>query len=499
MSMPTFRGAFRGIDARLLAAKASLFPTQAQRELLWFLQGLSMDPGGLERTASALVEMFPDRTAPGKLYSEDPDTGEEIEVAAGAAYLRDHREQLGAELADFLTALCVKDGILFPPPGGTEADRASTFEHAERAFRQAGMPCMPFVDAALPGFDGVIEALYRFKERYTEQVLAGFYVTENGRTIFDAIAWATDAKRMVLIDGREGRGKSAAVQAWCAANPGRARYANVSGSTGKTQFFRAIARAIGVPHSDKLAPVTLQTRIEDVLQGAGLALIIDEAHFALPQGPKIWSRPELIDWIDTSLCNHKVPVALVTTPQFGRQLSQVVDQTGWNVGQFRRRVRWITLKENTSVQDLAGVARTLVPTIDEPSLDLCLGYAKGLANRDISGLVDLVEAATLIARSEARSVPAGRDFNASMDDICLPSDSASIAAVPCFDVRADGSGRSPKAEPQPATPPSGDSAPLMVQRPIRGAAAPLQGCRRGKTISSRTVEPVPDREAIPAL
>ncbi len=74
----------------------------------------------------------------------------------------------------------------------------------------------------------------------------------------------------------------------------------------------------------------MRSRVEDMLQRTRLAVVIDEAHFALPQGKRISVAPQLIDWIDTALCNNSVPVALVTTPQFMQFLPHVERQTGWN-------------------------------------------------------------------------------------------------------------------------------------------------------------------------
>src|SRR6266566_5004452 len=51
----------RGVLANAVAAKAQLYRSAAHRGLLFFLQGLSMDNGGLRAVASDLFDMFPDR------------------------------------------------------------------------------------------------------------------------------------------------------------------------------------------------------------------------------------------------------------------------------------------------------------------------------------------------------------------------------------------------------------------------------------------------------
>ena len=51
----------------------------------------------------------------------------------------------------------------------------------------------------------------------------------------------------------------------------------------------------------------MQNRVEDVLQRSGMMVVFDEAHFFFDLRPRMYARPELVDWIDTALCNNGVP------------------------------------------------------------------------------------------------------------------------------------------------------------------------------------------------
>src|SRR5207244_7105092 len=65
----------RGILANAVAAKAQLYRSAAHRSLLYFLQGLSMQEGGLKAVAADLVDAFPDRVETGECYrSFEPET-----------------------------------------------------------------------------------------------------------------------------------------------------------------------------------------------------------------------------------------------------------------------------------------------------------------------------------------------------------------------------------------------------------------------------------------
>jgi hypothetical protein len=60
LSFPAFT-ALRPIPANLVLPKALLYRDEKVRELAFFLQSLSMQPGGLTAAAEQLVEMFPER------------------------------------------------------------------------------------------------------------------------------------------------------------------------------------------------------------------------------------------------------------------------------------------------------------------------------------------------------------------------------------------------------------------------------------------------------
>ena len=131
---------------------------------------------------------------------------------------------------------------------------------------------------------------------------------------------------------------------------GTARFVSLpKGITNKTTAFREIAKALGIASTyARTAQRNMQARIEDVLKRSRLMLVVDEAHFVFNQSRRMYSRPELVDWIDTAICNSGVPIALVTTPQFIVCMTRAADQVEWNYRQFRRRVkRWTKLPAAT--------------------------------------------------------------------------------------------------------------------------------------------------------
>ena len=92
----------------------------------------------------------------------------------------------------------------------------------------------------------MIGALYEFQRRYPGTGARWLVLTEIGRKVWETLDFANTARRMVLVDGLEGRGKTEAARAWCRLHMGEARFVSLKGITGKTNVFRAISKALGI-------------------------------------------------------------------------------------------------------------------------------------------------------------------------------------------------------------------------------------------------------------
>ena len=81
----------------------------------------------------------------------------------------------------------------------------------------------------------------------------------------------------------------------------------------------------------------MQIKGEEFFRKTRLMLVIDEAHYLWPQHERIYSTPELINWVNTALVNHQVPVALICTDQFAKIKARVEKQTGGTSEQLKHR------------------------------------------------------------------------------------------------------------------------------------------------------------------
>jgi hypothetical protein len=490
MSSPEY-AELRGVSGTALAPRAAILDDPAIRRLLWFLEARSLESGGLKQVAREVLNQFSHRIGtasmhkfgmkPGQVYqaeqvkivrkelglsSDFPLRGEAFDHGTwgdGGLYEvgdwlarpgiedreRDRAKKDLAEskrhptsypvgkfieacqhepeaLASFLTDLCVNPRLAFRKCGDIEKERGNYQQRLENEFPDQRLQ-IEF--AQLPWFQDIIGALIEYQRRQEEAARADFVLTAIGRKVWETLDFALKARRMVLVEGWEGRGKSEAVRAWCRMHRGEARYVDLTGVTSKTTVFRSIAKALGIASSYSRTATEMQARVEDVLQRSRLVLVFDEAHFLFNQSPRIYTRPELVDWIDTALCNHDVPVALVTTPQFINCVKRAELQVSWNWRQFRRRVkRWVKLPEWNTDADLEAAARKIMPGISDAGTKLAIGYAKmslhGSPSRDISGLGDVATEARLIAEEAGRAKITFEDVERAINDYLMPSDAA---------------------------------------------------------------------------
>jgi hypothetical protein len=419
MSSPEF-AELHGVNGVAVSARAAVLLHAAKRNLIWFLQGLSIAEGGLKRVARELVEMFPKRLDEGSSLALRPhgNSGQHFsfyETGVGSP-----------NLEEFLVDLCINPRIHFALPG-EEVD-VSDIESDSAIEQNPELSKGDFRQATLPYFRDIIGALFEYQARRAAKIRENFQLTTIGKKIWKTLDSTLAIRGMVLLDGLEGRGKSEAVKAWCETHLGTARFVSLSGISCKTIAFRKIAKALGIASSYTRKATEMQARIEDVLQLSKLMLVVDEAHFMFNQSRRIYSPPELVDWIDTSLRNHGVPVALVTTPQFIVGLTRAADQVEWNFRQFRRRVRWVKLPERNSEEDIKAVARKVFKKADARIISKIAGYAL-LSKRDLSAVGDVANEVRGMLGTDDLSKATLDHVHRAIYDFLLPSDKAFLEGM----------------------------------------------------------------------
>ncbi len=535
----------RGLNGTAVAFKAALQDSPAKRELLFLLQALSLREGGTKRIARELVEMFPERIGtptmhaigckPGKrltleqcekieseLYggsSRDFDVWDDIVDGksgrrdtkalpanpppdAADCFCAESRIQCESILHVFIEELCcdpklelagqrspdrnyrgIVETVLEdarynlernPKMGRERPDLAAAVED-RNSFRLAQLEC----------FRDVLGALFEFQRRYTDRAHTDFVETSIGKIVFEAMDYVLETGRSALIEGHSGYGKTTALKAWCDMHLGQARYVQLTGITSRTSFFRKLAKALGVASGGGMSSGKIQARVEEFLQRTKLVLAIDEAQYLWPQGKRIESHPELINWLNTACYNEGVPFALSATKQFTLRRQLIERQTDWSSEQARRRIRKaIPRPESPNTEDLVAVARKQLGDLGEGAVDFVVGYA--LTSRGFfQTITDAIEDAQLIAKRAGRDRITVKDLKTAVYDWRAPSDAA-LQRV--FDSKPESRRRNVRqVVPVEAPESSPDNEPLS---PVsRG----LQPGRGGFEIVPRSVRP----EAVP--
>lgn len=533
----------RGVPGLPVAAKAAMLMCPRKSRLLYFLQSLSMRMGGMARVAEDFLAMFPERIGTPTMHKAgikeglrySPEVASEIseelhpgrqllslafEVTSGeltgeppedrAVWLLEQcRQKAGEELEGILTSLCVNPRITLYLPGENEA--RFDYERRKLADLEAGLSDFDIGTVRAIWFRDLAGALLEYQERYAARVAGEFVATSISKEVFAALDYGLRTRKMVLLEGNSGVGKSESVKAWCAMHQGEARHVSLSGICNRTTLFRDLARALGVGVGAGYSASKTQVRVEDFLERSRLMLVLDEAQYIFPQQERVYAHPELVNWLLTACHNRGVPVALVATKEFARRRQAVERQTTWSSEQLSRRItRYFPLPEVPTKEDLEAVARKLLPGAGRKTVDYLVGYAM-TSGRYLPALGEVISDAQMLAQADGRNGFTLADLMRAVTEIRGPSDAAQRRVFEVATPLARGRKARPAsvAEGIPALPSavrgSGSAKPLQTDctqpsAPALAAArnnedfAEVESARRAAPVSPSRVrfdEPVP--------
>lgn len=383
----------KGLLANLVAMRCErLCP--ADRELIWFLQLLSHREG-LAKVAGELRARFANRLGPDALRQAGaPDT------VITPAQLNSIRREIPAGVDTFpldgeMTRLQRQASIarrqLGQEAGSPNNPQSYTVRSViERSGMRAEIAALDVVLAELctnPAiqiehyrpwfFPTLIESLRAYMQEWVEERRAATVFTNVGKDASDALDFCLERSKMTLIEGEPGRGKSFIARAYCDMHPGQTRYVLMKSYNDDIGFFRGIAKGLGCASALSMKTVQLRDRIEAALQSSRLMLVLDDAQYCWPQANRREALPSHINWLMTALVNFHVPVALIVTPHFLRELNTVEKKTGWNSEQFVTRIGdYRKLPDTLSTDDMAAVARAMLPGADRDSIKALVLYGK---------------------------------------------------------------------------------------------------------------------------
>jgi hypothetical protein len=410
-----------GLPAHQVARRCASVESAADRELIWFLQELSMrsgrnahhqcdkfqswpwetpgfSGGGLRRVAADLVSLYPEHIGTPTMCKLKRTTGD---------YNAPEMKAIRAEIPVIRPADYRVRGEVAPEMW----ERDLSMEDAERRAQSYphGYPVKIFIDLvenalqALPQYlqalsldptievdragvwyvTGLVSILRRYKQRFEAAVKDRIVSTEITRLVQKALELAIYKHEglsgsMVVVEGAPREGKSSAAQWWALQRLGRVRYVQLESSADECSFFRLLSQAIGTPYNPELKAFQMRAYVQEALSAGDLLLLIDEADHLWPRTIRPIKAPARIEWINTALKNRDIPVAMVGTYKFSECITVFSQKCKvWASEQFAGRLAEHTkLPSELSDEDLRAIALHLVPGASEGMLMLLAAVAK---------------------------------------------------------------------------------------------------------------------------
>jgi histone H3/H4 len=426
----------RGLIANLVAKRCSLLDDKADRELIWFVQYLSHQDGGLAAFAKDLIAKYPDRIQtpamaaigmkPGKIYSAEQ--VQKIrrdlpsEDCSRFPLKGDPREALLDALLDRCPAFEEKAPATYPASEFIELCLSKANHSLENYLREICLdPTLNLKDGPWY-FSGLIAALREYKAQFVKTKSAGVVTTSLGAIVCEVLDYTFFCRGLTLLPGEARLGKTFAAHAWCEQHPGQARFVEVPPSNDEASFFRALARGLGLGNFLKYKVSEIRERVESVLLTGDLVLVLDEAQRLWPQKNLRYGFPSRILWV-MAMANQSVPICAIATPQFITLQKAAEEKGRWNSAQLTGRIsHYEALPPDLSPDDLMAVAKSVLPEANSQVLRVLAVYARSSA-RYLAAIDSISKRARYIAMRAGRATATTDDVRKAMQESVIPADS----------------------------------------------------------------------------
>lgn len=418
-SAPEFN---HSLNAIAVAKRAQLVSDEKLRALIWFLQWRSLRPNGLLTVARDLLSQYRDRIGTPAMHRFGCDDPQRVYTAEQVREIRDEfpefqpfplrgeadqteywadDDRRPAPSRKFPESYTVADVVEEIPAG-----EQTLTEHLKRMCLDPKMSLDRSAcanTAELWWFQDFTEALWDYREHACQAAAADLANTDISALIIETLGFCLRQRRMVLLEGNPGLGKSITIRAWVEMQGGLARYFEVPSSGDDRSFFAKMADVIGVANGPSYNGQQIKLRVETALQTSGLMLVPDEAQFAWPQYMRPRGTPARMQWIKTAF-DAGTPIALAGF-KFTEWRALYVAKTNWADEQFERRLnRTIALPAAHSEADLRKIAEKLLPLSDEASFDFMMAMARMNPKKGASAMAELVTTARDISEQEGVAI-----------------------------------------------------------------------------------------------
>jgi hypothetical protein len=414
-------------------------------ELLWFLQAISLKPGGLAALAESIIGRFKDElgslilpTNKERFTKEESITiWDNIPYAARRSFQNGSFEAYNKadseEEADMWESMTV-DWANVPIRTSQRAAISRNDSKPElsrelliKAFAGFAITRLPelFVELCIdasknlspsPWFlPSLMKCLFLFMDDYAEEQRRKMAKTDVAERVFEVLDYAFEATVMVILEGDPRLGKSFSARSWCAMYPGRARMVPVPCHNRQIDLFRAIGEALGIDHRGRTSD--LREKVEYTMRGSGLMLVFDEAHFLIPANFTDTTTPGRLNWVRTEIHDRDLPCVLIVTPQsFDTALKKYVKKTSHRFDQFFGRTQTFKISSKISLDQIMAVARFHFPELNPALLKIIAGRAKQYGTSCLQKVEQIAKRARHLARKGGRPNISKEDLMEAMSE-----------------------------------------------------------------------------------
>lgn len=412
-SAPEFEG--DTINGLAAAKRIAIVKDRSTREILWWLQWLSLTPGALQSLCEDLIATFPERIGTPTLRRLQK-CGQDRPLSALeiAALKQESWHYFPASMSDFLPER--------EPERELEVYWLSTLtdQIAEdlRDLRDRLVRCcldpQADISAGVWYFEDLLGALEILRERFILAARARLADTAVTRTINETLDFWYARRRMILIEGVAGIGRSETAKAFRDTHAGMVRYVELPSSSDDRSFFAHIAKALGIARGASFKAQQMKVRIEEMLGTSELMVVFDEAQYLWTQAMRPRKTPDRLLWVKTTF-DAGTPIALIAHTDFSKWQAHYVARTLWTDEQFERRLnRRVNLPAEHSREDMLKIARAHFPAGEARTWKLLAAYALGTEKKQASGIVEALESARYRAELAGRAEPIFADVEAAL-------------------------------------------------------------------------------------
>jgi AAA domain len=324
-------------------------------------------------------------------------------------------------------------------------------------------------------FANVADFLLAFMRGRAEVIRSSIADTEITQLITRWVRKSRNTNEAIMISGNSRFGKTEAIKAEAACNPGVCRLVDTRPGS-LSDLLREVAKSLGLEVGPKNSLQGLRDRIEYVLRFSRLQLIFEEAQFLLPHNYSRNTTPSRLNWVRRSIMDQNIATVFVCTPQsYEPAMNRFVATTGFAMEQFNERIlKTVALPTVLSDEDLLAVMKIHFPNLRAEYLKFVVDEVMSTERNFVSDIKKIALLAKDNAQEAGRKLPILSDVEAAMAEV-LPTKQQPASAVAASDGGKVQTIEPPqKARPKPS-----------IQRPCKSAAEPLPMRRRGLETLSR--------------